>query len=324
MRKITDMYWRHYMANYKKIATFSFGPTSVMGRPAEISMVDAVWNHLRYHLDRAMLDAPDLIVLPEVADRPADLTLEEKLSFYEERGDYILKTLSNYARTHSVFIMYNAVIRDEDGEYRNRSTLIDRTGTPIYHYDKTFPVIFEMTDYKVKPGTGARVVDCELGRVGAAICFDMNFEELRQEYTRLKPNLMLFSSNYHGGIARNFFAYATRSYLVASIGAGGPGEIINPLGIAVATTSSYDVLTVSTINLDYAICHLDENRGAKFNALKKKYGPKVKIDIPSYLGPALITSECEEKTAMDFVREFDLELLDDYLERSRTVRQAYL
>ena len=312
------------MANYKKIATFFFGPPTVKGRPAGVSMVDVVWNHLRVRMDRAMQDMPDLIVLPEVADRPADLSIEEKLAFYEERGDTILERLCAYAREHAVFIMYNAVRRVEDGEYRNASTLIDRMGTPIYRYDKTFPVVFEMTDYKVKPGTGARVVDCELGRIGAVICFDMNFEELRREYARLKPDLILFSSNYHGGLARNSFAYDTRSYLVASIGAGGPGGVVNPLGVDVTTVSSYEYMTVATINLDYVVCHLDENRGAKFNALKAKYGPKVKIDTPSYLGPAIITSECEEMTAMDFVREFDLELLDDYLDRSRAVRKEYL
>ena len=312
------------MANYKRIATFFFGPPAVKRRPIGMSITDAVWNHLLYHMNHAIADEPDLIVLPEVADRPADLTMEEKMAFYKERGDDILNRISEYARAHSVFIMYNAVRAAEDGEYRNCSTLIDRTGTPIYRYDKTFPTVFEMTDYKVKPGMGARVVDCELGRVGAAVCFDMNFEELRREYARLKPNLILFSSNYHGGLARNFFAYDTRSYLVASIGAGGPGEIINPLGISIAATSSYEFLAVADINLDYVVCHLDENRGAKFNALKKKYGKKVKIDIPSYLGPAIITSECEEKTAMDLVQEFDLELLDDYFERSRSVRRAHL
>ena len=312
------------MAKYVKIATFHFGPTSVKGRPAGMSMVERVWNHLRAHIERAMLDKPDLIVLPEVADRPSDLTLPEKMAYYEERGDAILEKLAEYAREHSVFIAYNAVRRAEDGEYRNRTTLIDREGRSIYHYDKNFPVVFEMTDYRVKPGAHASVVDCELGRVGGVICFDMNFEELRREYRALAPQLVLFSSNYHGGLARNFFAYDTRSYLVASIGCGGPGGIVNPLGVDVATVSSYEFLTVTTVNLDYAICHLDENRGAKLDALKKKYGPKVKIETPSHLGPALITSECEEMTAMDLVREFDLELLDDYLDRSRAARAEHL
>ena len=312
------------MAKYVKIATFSFGPTAVKGRPQGASIADCVFNHLLYHIKSVLPDRPDLIVLPEVADRPSDLTLEEKMAYYEERGDYILERLADLARENSLFLLYNAVRRVEDGEYRNCSTLIDRTGTPIYRYDKNFPVVFEMTDYRVKPGEHAAVVDCELGRVGALTCFDMNFEELRREYAALKPNLILFSSNYHGGLARNFFAYDTRSYLVASIGCGGPGEIINPLGVSVAAVSSYESYTVHTVNLDYVICHLDENRGAKFNALKNKYGPKVKIEVPSYLGPAIITSECEEKTAMDFVREFDLELLDDYLDRSRAARSAHL
>ena len=313
------------MAKYVKIATF--GPIvrpRIKNKPEGVDPAEHVFRFLCTYLDRVMLDCPDLIVLPEVADRPTDIPTSERVPFYEARGNGVLDRLCAYAKEHAVFLLYNAVRRCEDGEYHNCSTLIDRTGAPIYRYDKNFPVIFEMEEYGVKPGASAKTVDCELGRVGALICFDMNFDELRDGYAALKPNLLLFSSDYHGGMARNYYAYATRSYLVASIGSGGPGGIVNPLGVEVATASSYSDHIVHTVNLDYVVCHLDENRGARFTAMKEKYGDKVRIDIPSYLGPALITSECEEKTAMDFVREFNLELIDDYFDRSRMARRQHL
>ena len=313
------------MAKYIKIATVGqIARPRLKNKPEGVAPAEHVFRYMRGTLDRIMLDRPDLIVLSEVADRPCDLSLPEILEYYEARGDGLLDRLCGYAKEHAVFLLYNAVRRDERGDYRNASTLIDRAGTPIYRYDKTFPTVMEMEAYGVRPGEGAKVVDCELGRVGAITCFDMNFEELRQEYAALKPQLLLFSSDYHGGPNRSAYALATRSYLVAAIGSGGPGGIVNPLGVEVASVSSYAQHTVHTVNLDYVVCHLDENRSAGFVALKEAYGAKARIEVPSYLGWAIVTSECEEKTAMDFVREFNLELLDDYLDRARAVRRAHL
>ena len=59
-------------------------------------------------------------------------------------------------------------------------------------------------------------------------------------------------------------------------------------------------------------------------AAKEKYGDKIKIKTPSYLGPALITSECDEFSAMDIVREFGMELIDDYFDRSRKARAEHM
>ena len=56
--------------------------------------------------------------------------------------------------------------------------------------------------------------------------------------------------------------------------------------------------------------------------MKEKYGPKVTITDPGYLGSVLIASEDERMTAADMVREFKIELLDDYLKRSLTHRHA--
>ncbi|GAG29334.1 unnamed protein product, partial [marine sediment metagenome] len=69
------------------------------------------------------------------------------------------------------------------------------------------------------------------------------------------------------------------------------------------------------INLDRAMVHLDFNR-EKFPEIEKKYLGRIVIDIPPKIAPALIFSVSDDITAMDIVKEFKLELLDDYFERS--------
>ena len=69
------------------------------------------------------------------------------------------------------------------------------------------------------------------------------------------------------------------------------------------------------MNLDCKVAHLDFN-WEKLTSLKAGYGPGVSIYDPGYLGSVLISSETDDKTSDDLVREFEIELLDDYWVRS--------
>ena len=71
----------------------------------------------------------------------------------------------------------------------------------------------------------------------------------------------------------------------------------------------------ATINLDRVLLKRSENYG-KFPLIEKKYQDEVTIDVPSYLGAALIYSNSDERSASDIVEEFELELHDDFFTRS--------
>ncbi|HEY3398428.1 MAG TPA: carbon-nitrogen hydrolase family protein, partial [Armatimonadota bacterium] len=71
----------------------------------------------------------------------------------------------------------------------------------------------------------------------------------------------------------------------------------------------------ATVNLDCRVVHLDYN-WEHFRAAREKYGPKVKVFDPGFLGSVLISSETDEFTIDDLVAEFGIEVLDDYLDRS--------
>jgi hypothetical protein len=181
----------------------------------------------------------------------------------------------------------------------------------VYH--KTF-----LTDGEIgnglASGKGAVVVDTPVGRLGGIICFDLNFEPLRQQYRALKPDILCFASNYHGGLMQAMWTYDCRSYFASALSFAGAG-ILDPFGRPLSVTDCYTSVARARVNLDRVMVHLDHNR-EKFPSIEAKYGDDVRIDIPANIGPALIFSETERFTAMDIVKEFKLELLDDYFERS--------
>jgi len=124
---------------------------------------------------------------------------------------------------------------------------------------------------------------------------------------------------YHGGVAQNIWAYTCQSYFVSSVYRGYPSEIRNPLGNVIAsTTHNYDY-ALSKINLDFKKVHLAYNF-LNLTALKKKYGKTVKISDPGEYAAVLVTSENNNVSAEEMIKEFEIELFDEYLDREREFR----
>ncbi len=193
--------------------------------------------------------------------------------------------------------------------------LIDREGDVAGVYNKNHPTIGEI-DNRILCGKDAPVIECDFGRVALAICFDLNFDELRFKYAKAKPDLVVFSSMYHGGLMQPYWAYSCRAHFVGAIaGRGTRSEIYNPLGQLVASNTNYFDFVVARVNLDCTLAHLDYN-WERLRKLKAKYGPKVKITEPGCLGAVLVASEHETKGVDDMIEEFEIELLDDYFDRS--------
>jgi len=73
------------------------------------------------------------------------------------------------------------------------------------------------------------------------------------------------------------------------------------------------------VNLDCKLAHLDYN-WERLRKLKAKYGPKVTISDPGCLGSILISSEHETVGVDEMIKEFEIELLDDYFARALAYR----
>lgn len=306
------------MARYVKIASLGEAAPAVAPGTPPLEVADRMIRFWAGHFAAVLPDKPDLIVVPEVCDRPGGWSREDAAAYYRARGEKVLDFFRQTARDNETFMVYSAGRAMRDGSMRNASVLIDRAGDIVGEYRKNHLTIDEMEIGGNLCGACSPVFDTEIGRIGFAICFDLNFDKLRARYAALSPDLIVFCSAYHGGLMQRVWAYSCRAWFVGAIGARDcPSAILRPTGETLAESSSYFRRVVATINLDCRLAHLDYNRGERFTALKRKYGPLVTIDTPSYLGSALISSEHPDVSVDQMFREFEIEALDDYLERAR-------
>ncbi|MBM7566145.1 carbon-nitrogen hydrolase family protein [Paenibacillus sacheonensis] len=308
------------MAKYVTISCLGPRPLVVDAHAPAQQAVEQMIQHWQRQLDQVLPDRPDMIILPEACDRPDQRTLsqDQKLAYYKVRGFQIRDFLAGVAKRHRCYVTYPAHIEAEDGTWRNAMQLIDREGQVMGAYHKNYLVPDEYDKNNIRYGKEAPIFECDFGRVAAAICFDLNFDGLREQYAKAKPDVIVFPSMYHGGIMQNYWAYSCRSYFAGAI-AGLPCTVITPLGEVAAQSTNYYSFITTKINLDYAVIHIDEN-GAHFLKIKQKYGTNVKIHDPGYLGCVLLTSESQDVTAKEIIAEFGLELMDDYFRRSEASR----
>ena len=277
-----------------------------------VNHVIAFW---KKELKQVLPDKPDLIVLPEFCDLSG-----EGEDYLRVRKNQVLDYFSSVAKSNHCYIAFGMQREEKEGLWRNSCVVIDRNGGIAGIYNKNFPTIMEM-ESGIKACDEAPVIKCDFGRVAIAICYDLNFDELRLRYIKEKPDLILFSSMYHGGVAQNIWAYSCRAYFVGSVYRQTPSEIRNPMGQVIASSTNYFDFAVARINLDCELVHLDYN-WEKLTALKEKYGTGVTVSDPGELASVLVTSEESKITADGMIKEFGIEPLDEYLNRAREFRQS--
>lgn len=231
----------------------------------------------------------------------------------------LLQLYAAFARDQRCHVAGSVKIRERGCAY-NSIAFLGRDGTVLGCYHKVNLTTYGEIPAGLTSGAGPVVVETDIGRLGGVVCFDLNFEEIRQQYRTARPDILCFASMYHGGFLQQLWAYECQAFFVSALPFMG-GGILDPFGRPVALTDCYNTVAMARVNLDRAMVHLDLN-WLKFPDIQRKYGDEVRIDIPPNLGPALIYSESDRRSAMDIVREFDLELLDEYFQRSAKANAA--
>lgn len=304
------------MARKIRLAVMS-GTRDIRGKATAVDTYRGMQDYWLLQFENVIYDKPDFIVLPESCDRVLDIDESMMLEYHELRQQKTVDFFSGLAREFGSGIVFNANI-----DNRNTSFAVKENGEIAGIYNKVFPMTTEMYE-GIVPGKEAVVFEYgRIKRAGFAICFDLNFNELMNEYASLKPEVMFFSSMYHGGLVQKTWAYSTRSFFVSSI-CGRESAVTAPNGRVVAKSTNYTDFCIADINLDCELIHLDFNR-EKFGDIKKKYGEGVIIDDIGYLGSALISCELTDKSMDDIVAEFELIRLDDYFDFARSERKKYL
>jgi hypothetical protein len=304
------------MANYAKISTLSSHIVNIDINAKPQTIVDLMISQWQQKIGQVLPDKPDLIVVPEMCDGLGNCAPEKLNEYYNIRKDQIFNSFCKIANSNNCYIVYPAIRQISGNLWYNSIIVIDRQGKIAGIYDKHYPTMPEMENEGILPGKNISLIECDFGKIACAICFDLNFDALRLKYKNLKPDLIIFSSMYHGGIAQAWWAYSCRCHFVSAI-TGLMSEIRNPHGNTIAATTNYFDFVTATVNLDCRLVQLGPN-WEKLTAIKAKYGTMVQIHDPGYYSSVIVSSLQENLSTDEILAEFSIESIDAYLERCST------
>ncbi len=212
-----------------------------------------------------------------------------------------------------------------EGRVYNSVPIVDRQGKLVLVYRKNYPTIHEL-EAGISPGREVPVAECDGVRVGAAVCFDANFDHVAAQLERQRARLVFWPSMYWGG---QFLQHWALRYGFAVIVAYGAESAVIDMNGRYLAKQGNDTLqvrqkhlppwAVADIQINRELFHLDYNQD-KFPAICEKYGPDVEIDVWEPEGVFLLASRRADLTVEEIAREFSLETLRDYLARSVRMR----
>ena len=169
----------------------------------------------------------------------------------------------------------------------------------------------------MEPGGAAPVYQADFGRVGIAICFDVNFPEVWKSLADQGAELVVWPSAYSAGTTLQAHALNHHFYIVTSTWAR-DCVVYDITGEEMLYQRSKDVnVTHVTLDLDRGIYHQNFNL-AKRDRLLKEHAEEVTQD--RWLEREqwfVLRARRPGVSARALARQYGLEELRDYINRSR-------
>ena len=287
-------------------------PVQKIGRPVRVVSLSFNGKSLAVIaevVDREGAKGVDLIILPE--------TWRGQKKSPESLDGPTVTAMAALAKKHNTYLV--CPIDRRDGTHRlNTAVLIDRTGNISGVYDKVYPYWSEF-DIKppVEPGQEARVFQTDFGKVGLAICFDVNFPEVWQRLADQGAELVVWPSAYSAGTSLQAHALNYHFYVVTSTQTR-DCLVYDITGEELLYNKSAD-LNVSriTLDLDRGVYHQNFNI-EKRDKLLKEHATEVKqvkwLDREQWF---VLQASKPGVSARALAKQYGLEELRDYLSRSR-------
>jgi len=289
-------------------------------RPHEHADPAEIMSRARERIEKVSRDRPDLILMSETfANGPGNDTESAAKAAQTVPGP-ISEELSALARKHSTYIAFGLLRKDGKKLY-NSLVLLDREGSHVWTYDKLTPVPTEMEQNGISPGKSPTAFDCGFARIGAAICFDINFLELAELYFRQEIELLLFASAFPAGRLLNHWA-VRYGFAVAGSTWYDRNRIIDCTGATVARTSGIIPYATAVMNLNRRVVPMDGNLD-KLDRLRSRYAGDVIVEDMRDEAVVVITSLKVGLEVSTLIRQFEIETLPAYFDRSRRARAKH-
>jgi predicted amidohydrolase len=218
----------------------------------------------------------DLAVLPEVAVT-GEVTGEAAESSVPFEGR-VKEAFARKAQEHQCYIVVPMYLLEDKGRKicSNVAILVGRKGEVVGTYRKlhlAVPVGSDSMEGGMTPGKEVPVFDCDFGKLGMQICFDMEYDYGWDQLARKGAELVAWPTQSPQTAQPAFRAMQHRYYIVSSTWRNN-ASIFEPTGRITAQIKPPEQVLVQEIDLSYALLPWSkELRNGE--ALREKYGDKV-------------------------------------------------
>ncbi len=204
--------------------------------------------------------------------------------------------------------------------YSNASLLIDRKGETIGIYRKLHLAASRETgrlERGTTPGKEVPVFDCDFGRLGIQICYDMQFDYGWEQLARKGAELVAWPTQGPDVILPAFRAMQHRYHIVSSSWRDN-ASVFDPRGRIAAQITPPESVLAHEIDLSYSILAwgLGPRPGP---ALKKKYGDKVGYRHAHEDYTGIYWSNDPQTSIAQMARSLNLPTVEDELEYARSL-----
>jgi len=266
----------------------------------------------------------DIAALPEMAVNGNAKGSAAEVSLRLEGP--VLDVMGAKAREHRCYIAVPLYLVDDHKKdvYYNAVVLLDRQGEAVGTYRKVFPVAGRNQDVLeggVTPGSEFPVFDCDFGRVGFQICFDISFDEGWETLGRKGAELVIWPTQSPGQIKPAFRAMRNKYFVLTSTWRNN-ASLLDPTGHRIREITGPDGVFVEQIDLDYVLLTWQPTL-RDGNVFTEKYGDRIGYRYSRAEDSGIFWSNDPSKPIIEMVRELDLELPADLLRRNRLLHAKF-
>lgn len=244
------------------------------GLEKRLDELTAIVGHMAQESKRAYGRGPDLAILPEAA-----ITGEVGRDAYSQAVPFpgaVANAFSRAARAHNSHIVVPTYLRDSATACSNAAVLVDRKGEVAGTYRKMHLVVGadgKTLEGGSTPGREAPVFDCDFGKLGMQICYDMEFDRGWRELAAKGAELIAWPTQSPQTSQPAARAMEQRCHIVSSTWRNN-ASVFEPTGKIIAQAKLPGEVLVQEIDLSYAILPWS-SKLKNGKALKEKYGAKL-------------------------------------------------
>jgi predicted amidohydrolase len=262
----------------------------------------------------------DLVALPEIAvngGRPGNAA-----EVAEPLQGPVLDILGAAARKHKTYVVVPLYLAEDASKKKvyNACVLLDRQGKVAGIYHKVYPVADDanVLEGGTAPGKDFPVFQCDFGKLGIQICFDMWYDGGWETLARKGAEIVVWSTQSPQILGAQCRSHKHHYYLLTSTWRNN-ATLVDPTGAVIAQTTTRPSVLVEQIDLSYVLVGW-QVKLENGKALADKYGKAVGFRYSEAEDGGIFWSNDPKIPVMRMVRELGLELPSDCVTRNRRLQ----